>query len=94
MDPNFRSIVNLAKQYDTKMNINTNGSLLDLKMNQLMMPYLYDVKVSYDGAIPETFEKIRSGLKHAKTFKNIQNFITTSEEIENQQIIFPNRQLL
>lgn len=75
VDPNFNRIVELCEKYSVKMDINTNGTLMNEKWLPRIMPILSDVKVSIDGATEEKFQEIRDGGKLGGVLENVKRFV-------------------
>ena len=75
----FSKIPPIVKDYQLKMSIITNGMLLTEKISEMIMPVLRDVKVSFDGATKETFEKIRPGSCFETIVENIRDFVRIRE---------------
>jgi len=71
----FKEIPFILRNYDTKLNLTTNGMMLTEDISRLIMPVLSDVKVSFDGSTKKTFEKIRLGSNYENIIKNIEDFI-------------------
>jgi MoaA/NifB/PqqE/SkfB family radical SAM enzyme len=47
------------QQYGVVLDLTTNGTLLDQRRIDLILPIARDIKVSFDGATPATFERLR-----------------------------------
>lgn len=71
----FKEIPSILLNYNTKMNLTTNGMMLTEDISRLIMPVLNDIKISFDGATKKTFEKIRPGSNLEIIVNNINNFI-------------------
>lgn len=64
------------------VNISTNGALLSYQMiNELIDAGLDDIRVSLDAYSPESYEKIRRGLKYETVMENVHKLI----DIRNQR---------
>jgi radical SAM protein with 4Fe4S-binding SPASM domain len=83
----FVKIPSIVSHYGMKMSIITNGMLLTEDVSKLIMPVLRDVKVSFDGATKETFEKIRPGSNYETIIKNIKDFIKVRGSIHSKSEI-------
>lgn len=71
----FRKIPEILQQYNTKMSFVTNGILLTQDISELIMPVLRDIKVSFDGATKETFQKVRPNADFEGILSNIEKFV-------------------
>lgn len=68
----------LAKKYDIKINLTTNGTFPGKSVNEwakLIIPVTSDTKISLNGATKETAEKVMKGLDFTKQIRNINEFI-------------------
>ncbi|MFD2914775.1 glycosyltransferase [Psychroserpens luteus] len=79
----FDEIFDLAKQYDIKINLTTNGtfpkkSVLDWA--KLIVPNTSDVKISWNGATAETSKEVMHGLDFEKAMANVKEFIAYRDE--------------
>ena len=79
----FDAIFDLAKQYDIKINLTTNGtfpkkSVLDWA--KLIVPNTSDVKISWNGATAETSKEVMHGLDFEKAIANAKEFIAYRDE--------------
>jgi MoaA/NifB/PqqE/SkfB family radical SAM enzyme len=81
MDPNFNRIVELCEQYSVKMDINTNGTLMNEKWLSRILPLLSDVKVSIDSPTDDMFERIRTGGKLGAVLDNVRHFIRLRKQM-------------
>ena len=75
-------IVHLRKEIpDASILINTNGSLMDAKAAQVLIEQrINTVHIDIDGAIKETFEKIRKNLKFEMVTENVKNLVKIRNE--------------
>lgn len=79
----FDEIFDLAKQYEIKINLTTNGtfpkkSVLDWA--KLIVPNTSDVKISWNGATAETSKEVMHGLDFEKAIANVKEFIAYRDE--------------
>ncbi|PKG52334.1 glycosyltransferase [Olleya sp. 1-3] len=79
----FDQIFDLAKQYDIKINLTTNGtfpkkSVLDWA--KLIVPNTTDVKISWNGATAETSKEVMHGLDFEKAITNVKEFIAYRDQ--------------
>jgi len=82
-DPNFKRIVELCEEYGVKMDINTNGTLMNGRWIPRILPILSDVKVSIDGATDEKFKEIRDGGDLGIVLKNVDRFVKSRKKTLN-----------
>lgn len=81
VDSSLLRIVQLCRKYNVKLDINTNGTLMNRKWSERLMPLLHDVKVSIDGVNSKTFERIRRGAKLGTVLDNVKTFVQVRREI-------------
>lgn len=79
----FDQIFDLAKQYDIKINLTTNGtfpkkSVLDWA--KLIVPNTTDVKISWNGATAKTSKEVMHGLDFEKAVSNVKEFVAYRDE--------------
>ena len=68
----------LAKEYDIKINLTTNGTFPSRTIKdwaKLIIPVTSDTKISLNGATKTTAEKIMAGLDFDTHIDNIRNFV-------------------
>ena len=71
-------MIKIAKSSDCDVILTTNGALLTSEIiDKLIELHLNSLIVSIDGATPETFEKIRVGLKFNEIVKNLKTLEKT-----------------
>ncbi len=75
LSPYFYEIVSLSKKYQVRLNIATNGMLLNDKISKSILPILRDIKFSFDGARKKSLESIRRGVKYKILIEKIENFV-------------------
>lgn len=74
----FDKILHLCNQYDLLLNLTTNGTFPKREIQEwanLIIPITIDIKISWNGAVQETAEKIMLGLKFNQTIENLKIFI-------------------
>ncbi len=71
----FREIPGVLQGYGTRMSFVTNGILLTPDICELVMPVLRDIKISFDGANKETFQRVRPYADFEGILSNIRGFI-------------------
>lgn len=79
LTPYFNKIPDILQEYRVKLNLTTNGTLLNRKISKQIMPFLSDLKISLDGASKNTYEKIRVGANFNKVIKNTKTFLEERE---------------
>lgn len=60
------------QRYGVLLDLTTNGTLLDARRRGWILPIARDVKISFDGATPTTFERLRRGARFAKVCENVR----------------------
>ncbi|MCR5124281.1 MAG: radical SAM protein [Treponema sp.] len=75
ISPWFDYLAEKAFEYGVLLDITSNGTLLTEEKIKKILPSLLDIKISFDGAKKETFEKIRKGADFDKVVQNIKNFV-------------------
>lgn len=68
----------LAKKYDIKINLTTNGTFPKKSIKEwaeLIIPVTSDTKISFNGATKEVAESIMEGINFEKQLSNIKSFI-------------------
>ena len=78
--PWFDYLCNKCKEYGVLLDITSNGTLLTQEKIRAIMPCLLDIKISFDGAQKETFERIRKGADFGRLLQNIDNFVHIRNE--------------
>ena len=82
----FERILELCRQYCIKLNLTTNGSFPYHRGKggveywaERIVPVTSDVKFSWNGARPETHERIMVGSRWKKSLHNLQHFISVRD---------------
>lgn len=85
LDNNIYEKINYAKQMGIKrVKIFSNGSLLSNESaSKLIDAGLDEIKISFDGATPDEFERIRYPLKFDRVIKNIMNLIEMRNKMKS-----------
>ena len=67
----------------------TNGTLINEKVAEKFVDFGLDyIIVSIDGAVPETFEKIRIGANFNQVIENIKNLIAIRGDAKKPRVVF------
>jgi len=85
LTPYFEKTIDVISQYGVRLNLTTNGMLLTPKTSEMIIPVLRDVKISFDGAKKDTFEKIRAGSRYETIIDNIRAFVNLRNQYVNSQ---------
>ena len=83
----FETILELCKKYNIKLNLTTNGSFPRKTAEQwarLIVPITSDIKISWNGATKETYEKIMQGSNFQKQLQNVKTLINFRNEYYEQ----------
>ena len=78
--PYFQEMLVTMERYGVRLNLTTNGTLLTESVMREIVPFLRDVKVSFDGARKETFEAIRKDAKFEDVVANIRTATRVRDE--------------
>ncbi|QHI35296.1 D-inositol-3-phosphate glycosyltransferase [Kordia antarctica] len=79
----FDQIFELAKEYNIKINLTTNGTFPKktvLDWAKLIVPNTSDVKISWNGATAETSKEIMKGIDFEQAIQNVKEFITYRDQ--------------
>jgi len=90
--PWFDEFITLAKQFDLKVNLTTNGTFPNggaTHWGRLILPVASDVKISINSNLRSTNEPIMSGITHTEQMENIERFITLRDEIRLSKVNYP-----
>jgi MoaA/NifB/PqqE/SkfB family radical SAM enzyme len=60
------------ERYGVLLDLTTNGTLLDSRRIGLILPIIRDLKISFDGATPRTFNRLRKGAQFIEVCANAQ----------------------
>ena len=75
MTRDFLRMIELAEEYGVKIDMVSNGTLLNDRTIEALVPNLALLTVSFDGATAETFEYIRKGARFDKVKANIRELV-------------------
>lgn len=73
--PHFRRLCGGLAEHGVVLDLTTNGTLLTPDRVEWIAPIARDVKVSFDGATPATFERFRRGASFARVCDNVRGLI-------------------
>ncbi len=82
--PHFDRFIELAREFDLKINLTTNGTFPIIRVEewgQKILPIASDVKVSINGASKEVNESIMEGVDHENLINNIRDLIRIRDEV-------------
>ncbi len=80
----FDELLDLMRVYLVKLDLTTNGTLLNERLGNKIMPLLKDVKFSIDAANPSLYESIRKGTKWDLFIKNVTRMLEIREQHWNK----------
>ncbi|MBP8073564.1 MAG: radical SAM protein [Bacteroidia bacterium] len=83
----FDDLCRQAKTYGVMMDLTTNGTLLNQERIDLILPILLDIKFSWDGAKPETFEAIRKGADYRQVLANLDLILKMRNDVNPKATI-------
>ena len=87
VSPWFDYLSEKAIEYGVLLDITSNGTLLTEQKTAKILPCLLDIKVSFDGAKKETFERIRKGADYNIVLQNIRKFVKLRNESSSKATI-------
>jgi MoaA/NifB/PqqE/SkfB family radical SAM enzyme len=70
--PHFQALCQAMQRNGVVLDLTTNGTLLTPDRLEWIAPIARDIKVSFDGATPETFERLRRGARFATVCENVR----------------------
>ena len=76
--PWFHEFIDLAHEYDVKLNLTTNGTFPGIgisKWAELLLPIVSDIKISINGATSGVNESIMQGIEHDTQLMNIREMV-------------------
>jgi len=86
MHPRFVALVKMLSEMDCKIDLTTNGTLLDKKTTDLIADSnIKNITVSFDSVIRQTYEKIR---RKAKFDSAIANLAYLREQLSDKKVFF------
>jgi radical SAM protein with 4Fe4S-binding SPASM domain len=86
LDVNIDKKINFCKKHNIRVGISTNGTLLDEKNSRkLLNTDLDQILISIDGAVKETYEKIRRNGDFEKTVSNIETFLRLKKKLKKKK---------
>jgi len=72
--PHFDLLLDYAERYAVKLELITNGMLLEGRRLERLMPLLDRLTISFDGGSKETFERCRTGSRFERILENLRAF--------------------
>ncbi len=71
---NFLDLIHLIGEYQCCIELYTNGMLLNEEISRKILPFLADLKVSFDAASKSVFENFRLNANYETIIRNITKF--------------------
>ena len=90
--PHFDRFIELARKYDLKINLTTNGTFPVIGVREWghkILPFASDIKISINGASKDVNEGIMEGVDHDTILSNIKELIRIRDEIRKSGINHP-----
>lgn len=90
--PDFPKLIEIAKKYNVKINLTTNGTFPFIgveKWAKMLMPVVSDIKVSINGVNKDTAESIMIGIDFKKQIENIKTLIKYRDKVKVEGINNP-----
>ena len=75
MSKRIDRLLEVAEEHGVRVEYFTNGTLLGERMLERILPSLGRLHVSFDGATPETFERMREGAEFDKVVVNVRRAV-------------------
>jgi MoaA/NifB/PqqE/SkfB family radical SAM enzyme len=85
--PLFRRLTLEMERHGVLLDLTTNGTLLDEARIEWIAPIARDLKVSFDGATPETFERLRRGARFSAVCANVRALAARLEREPRRPVI-------
>lgn len=79
--PLFSELCSAMAQHGVLLDLTTNGTLLDEARVEWIAPIAREVKISFDGARPETFERLRRGARFDAVCKNVRRLVARLSQV-------------
>jgi glycosyltransferase involved in cell wall biosynthesis/MoaA/NifB/PqqE/SkfB family radical SAM enzyme len=79
----IKGIFKLAQKHEIKINLTTNGTFPNLKMEEwaeLIIPNTTDIKISWNGSTKETAESIMLGLKFDNVLEKVKTLVAYRDD--------------
>jgi len=76
----FHEIPDALSQYGVRMNLTTNGMLLDSELSKSLMPILSELKISFDSPEKSTFERLRPGSNFETILENVKQAVLAKHQ--------------
>lgn len=76
--PHFERLCGEMQRYGVLMDLTTNGTLIDDRRAAWIAPIAREVKVSFDGARRETFERLRRGADFDVVCANVRRLVAAT----------------
>ena len=81
LHPNIMEIMRIYEKYGIRLTTNTNLSIMNPELAQLMQRTFYDIQISCDACDSETYGRIRNGLSF-ETFKQNARMLRSAGNVE------------
>ena len=76
----FEDLCQELARYGVLLDLTTNGTLLVPKRIDWIRPIARDIKISFDGATRETFERLRRGARFEAVCENVRNLVAALKD--------------
>jgi MoaA/NifB/PqqE/SkfB family radical SAM enzyme len=73
--PLFERLCRAMKHHGVLLDLTTNGTLLTHRRIEWLRPIARDIKVSFDGATHDTFERLRRGARFDQVCSNVRRLV-------------------
>jgi len=79
---NFKEVIIKLSKFGAKLNLVTNGTLINEKNIDTIVNFSSNICISIDGAKPEILEQLRKGANYQRLIRNVKNLVRNIEKAE------------
>lgn len=90
LNKDVKQMMEYCRKKNIKLQVITNGLLMDEEMINCMVKNVTYLQISIDGATKEIYEKIRVNGKYDKLIRNIENLIEKIKDVDKPSLIQQN----
>jgi radical SAM protein with 4Fe4S-binding SPASM domain len=82
---NFKDVIIKLSKFGAKLNLVSNGTLINEKNIDIIVNFSSNICISIDGAKPEILEQLRKGANYQRLIRNVKNLVRTIEKAEENK---------
>ncbi|WP_252246664.1 radical SAM protein [Clostridium sp. ZBS4] len=86
LHPEIKEIIKYCREKEIKVNLITNGIILNRDLSEFLIKNIHSIRFSIDGPNKEIYELIRRGSDFDKLIKNIKEFIDIYNKSKDKRI--------